>query len=79
MRGDPRHHLSSKVLCWIALDRAVKLADQLGMHADVEHWATGREMIRVAGSTSISVSVGLVVAVAISTGYGGDTSRSSPS
>ena len=26
MRGEPRHHLSSKVLCWTALDRAVKLA-----------------------------------------------------
>ncbi|HEX5895447.1 MAG TPA: glycoside hydrolase family 15 protein, partial [Thermoleophilaceae bacterium] len=30
MRGEPRHHLSSKVLCWTALDRAVKLAPQLG-------------------------------------------------
>ena len=33
MRGEPRHHLSSKVLCWVALDRAVKLAPQLGEHA----------------------------------------------
>ena len=48
MRGDPRHHLSSKVLCWVALDRAVKLADRLGMHADVEHWAGEREVIREA-------------------------------
>jgi GH15 family glucan-1,4-alpha-glucosidase len=46
MRGEPRHHLSSKVLCWVALDRAVRLADQLGMHADVEHWASERDMIR---------------------------------
>ena len=30
MRGEPRHHLSSKVLCWTALDRAVKLAPALG-------------------------------------------------
>ena len=36
MRGEPRHHLSSKVLCWVALDRAVKLAPQLGEHAKVE-------------------------------------------
>jgi alpha,alpha-trehalase len=48
MRGETRHHLSSKVLCWVALDRAVKLADQLGMHADVEHWANERDMIREA-------------------------------
>ena len=33
MRGEPRHHLSSKVLCWTALDRAVKLAPQLGRYA----------------------------------------------
>src|SRR5256885_6146054 len=32
MRGEPRHHLSSKVLCWVALDRAVKLAPSLGAH-----------------------------------------------
>jgi GH15 family glucan-1,4-alpha-glucosidase len=48
MRGEPRHHLSSKVLCWVALDRAVKLADQLGMHADVEHWTSERDAIREA-------------------------------
>ena len=36
MRGEPRHHLSSKVLCWTALDRAVKLAPKLGEHAKVE-------------------------------------------
>src|SRR3954447_18888505 len=35
MRGDPRHHLSSKVMCWTALDRAVKLAPKLGIHARV--------------------------------------------
>ena len=39
MRGEPRHHLSSKVLCWVALDRAVKLAPQLGEHAKVAEWA----------------------------------------
>ena len=30
MRGEPRHHLSSKVLCWTALDRAVKLGAAAG-------------------------------------------------
>jgi len=48
MRGEPRHHLSSKVLCWVALDRAVSLASQLGMHADVEGWTAERDQIREA-------------------------------
>jgi len=46
MRGEPRHHLSSKVLCWTALDRAVKLAERLGMHANVETWIAARDEIR---------------------------------
>jgi GH15 family glucan-1,4-alpha-glucosidase len=48
MRGEPRHHLSSKVLCWVALDRAVKLAPRLGMHADVARWASERDTIHEA-------------------------------
>jgi alpha,alpha-trehalase len=45
MRGEPRHHLSSKVLCWTALDRAVRLAPQLGEHAKVEEWSAARDEI----------------------------------
>jgi len=49
MRGEPRHHLSSKVLCWTALDRAVRLAPQLGEHAArVERWAAERDAVRAA-------------------------------
>ncbi|MGZ8688093.1 MAG: glycoside hydrolase family 15 protein [Gaiellaceae bacterium] len=48
MRGDPRHHLSSKVLCWTALDRAVKLAPALDEHAKADEWATERDRIREA-------------------------------
>jgi GH15 family glucan-1,4-alpha-glucosidase len=48
MRGAPRHHLSSKVLCWTALDRAVELAPQLGMHAKVADWERARDEIRAA-------------------------------
>lgn len=46
MRGEPAHHLSSKVLCWVALDRAVKLAPQLGEHARPDEWAVERDRIR---------------------------------
>jgi GH15 family glucan-1,4-alpha-glucosidase len=48
MRGEPRHHLSSKVFCWVALDRALALAPQLGTYARVEHWAAERDQIREA-------------------------------
>jgi GH15 family glucan-1,4-alpha-glucosidase len=48
MRGEPRHHLSSKVLCWTALDRAVKLAPALGEHAKTEEWSRVRDEIREA-------------------------------
>src|ERR671922_2824919 len=48
MRGEPRHHLSSKVLCWVALDRAVKLAPKLGDYAKAESWEAERDKIRAA-------------------------------
>ena len=48
MRGEPRHHVSSKVLCWVALDRALQLAPQLGEHANLEHWTAERDQIRQA-------------------------------
>jgi GH15 family glucan-1,4-alpha-glucosidase len=48
MRGEPRHHLSSKVLCWVALDRAVQLADQLGEYAKLAEWEVARDEIRAA-------------------------------
>jgi GH15 family glucan-1,4-alpha-glucosidase len=48
MRGEPRHHLSSKVLCWVALDRAVKLAPSLGSYAKTEEWTQARDEVRAA-------------------------------
>jgi len=48
MRGEPRHHLSSKVLCWVALDRAVKLAPALGSYAKTDAWMDARDAVREA-------------------------------
>ncbi|RKN30013.1 glycoside hydrolase family 15 protein [Micromonospora musae] len=45
-RDEERHYLSSKVNCWVALDRAVKLADRLGERADPRRWAAIRDEIR---------------------------------
>ncbi len=48
LRGEPQHHVSSKVLCWVALDRAVDLAPSLGEHARAEAWAQARDEVRAA-------------------------------
>ncbi len=44
-REGERHYLSSKLLCWVALDRAVKLADRLGEDARPEIWAAERDAV----------------------------------
>jgi GH15 family glucan-1,4-alpha-glucosidase len=38
VRGGPRHFLYSKLLCWVALDRAVRLAGRSHPRADVSKW-----------------------------------------
>jgi GH15 family glucan-1,4-alpha-glucosidase len=48
MRGEHQHHLSSKMFCWVALDRAVKLAPKLGAYARADEWAAERDEIRAA-------------------------------
>jgi GH15 family glucan-1,4-alpha-glucosidase len=45
-RGAPCHHTASKVMCWVALDRGVRLADRLGPQARPERWATARDEVR---------------------------------
>ncbi|MFG1917290.1 glycoside hydrolase family 15 protein [Micromonospora sp. NPDC048898] len=45
-RGVEHHHVSSKVQCWVALDRAVRFADQLGEPQDVARWAAVRDRVR---------------------------------
>ncbi len=47
-RHEPRHYTTSKVMCWVALDRAVKLADQLGDGPDPQRWARARDDVRAA-------------------------------
>jgi GH15 family glucan-1,4-alpha-glucosidase len=48
MRGEPRHHLSSKVQCWAGLDRAVDLASRLGEYGRRDVWAAERDVLREA-------------------------------
>ncbi len=47
-RDEQRQYVSSKVMCWVALDRAVTLADLLGDGADPDRWAITRDEVRAA-------------------------------
>jgi GH15 family glucan-1,4-alpha-glucosidase len=45
-RGKPRHYVSSKLMCWVALDRAAKLAELRGDADLSERWRATAEEIR---------------------------------
>jgi GH15 family glucan-1,4-alpha-glucosidase len=45
VRDEPRHFLHSKLHCWMALDRAVRLAKGLGTGGPVARWARERDSI----------------------------------
>ncbi len=47
-RGEPRDHLYSKLMCWVALDRAVVLAEWIGRGDRAPEWGARREEIRAA-------------------------------
>jgi GH15 family glucan-1,4-alpha-glucosidase len=47
-RDATRQYLSSKVMCWVALDRAVRLAPLLGDDAPVQRWEEARDRVRTA-------------------------------
>ncbi|MCU1590727.1 MAG: hypothetical protein JWP11_1983 [Frankiales bacterium] len=46
IRDDPRHFVHSKLNCWVALDRAVRLAEAQGLPGDVARWAAERDLLR---------------------------------
>lgn len=46
VRSGPQHFLYSKLLCWVALDRAVQLAERNHISGDVTHWRQTRDEIR---------------------------------
>ena len=40
-RGEPKHYVSSKLMCWVALDRAARLARDRGRDELAESWRAG--------------------------------------
>jgi GH15 family glucan-1,4-alpha-glucosidase len=45
MRGEPRHHTYSKVMAWVAYDRAVRLMEQGGLEGPTGEWKRIRRQI----------------------------------
>jgi GH15 family glucan-1,4-alpha-glucosidase len=46
VRAEAKHYVHSKVMCWVALDRTIRIARKLGLRADVQAWETVRDEIR---------------------------------
>ena len=45
VRGPKRHFTHSKVMAWVAMDRAVRIVEQFGATGHVEDWAATRDAI----------------------------------
>jgi GH15 family glucan-1,4-alpha-glucosidase len=45
VRGAARHFVYSKVMCWVAVDRGLRLADKRSFPADRERWVKTRDQI----------------------------------
>jgi GH15 family glucan-1,4-alpha-glucosidase len=46
MRGPARHFTHSKVMAWVAFDRAVRMHDELGRDGSIERWRALRDEIK---------------------------------
>ncbi|TDX28415.1 GH15 family glucan-1,4-alpha-glucosidase [Modicisalibacter xianhensis] len=44
-RGPARHYTHSKVMAWVAVDRAIKSVEEFGLAGDVERWRQLRQQI----------------------------------
>ena len=46
VRGSSQHFVSSKVMCWVALDRSIRAAQHFHLEADLPRWLLVRDQIR---------------------------------
>jgi len=45
VRGAPQHFTHSKVMAWVAFDRAIKSAEMFGLDGPIDHWREVRDQI----------------------------------
>jgi GH15 family glucan-1,4-alpha-glucosidase len=48
VRGEPRHFVYSKLMCWVAVDRGLKIAREKGFAAPLQTWKETRNEIKQA-------------------------------
>ncbi|MBU4611832.1 glycoside hydrolase family 15 protein [Achromobacter sp. GG226] len=46
VRGEPQHFVHSKLMCWVAFDRAVRSAEAFGLRGPVDQWKATRAKLR---------------------------------
>ncbi|HEU4680581.1 MAG TPA: glycoside hydrolase family 15 protein [Gemmatimonadales bacterium] len=46
VRGEVCHYVFSKVMSWVALDRGVRMAEELGLEGDTPAWRTARDALQ---------------------------------
>ena len=46
VRGELRHFVSSKIMCWVAVDRGARLATMIGQDAEAARWRMAADEIR---------------------------------
>ncbi|MFC9895229.1 glycoside hydrolase family 15 protein [Nocardia sp. NPDC127579] len=68
VRGEPQHFTSSKVMCWVALDRGAKLAELHGQLRHAGEWAAVAEEIK-----ADILDNGVTADGVFTQTYGGDT------
>jgi GH15 family glucan-1,4-alpha-glucosidase len=44
-RGGPKKFLYSQLMCWVAMERAIRMANRRGLPADLERWRHARDAI----------------------------------
>ena len=45
IRGEPQHFVHSKVMAWVAFDRAVRTIEEYGLEGDLDGWRATRDEI----------------------------------
>jgi len=46
VRAGEQHYVMSKVMCWVALDRGIRMAEEFCLPADLDRWRAERDRVR---------------------------------